>query len=815
MSAATVIPGIDAAAVLNAAEAACARIAPTWPLDRFIAVNPLWERIDRPVAAVAADQAVLAGARLTMGRDYYRRAWMDGRLGDADLAEAIAEANADVTPQALVRALDAERFPARLPLLVDALDAARDLSHAQPWRDIVTHAIGQTCAACFDEDQAAWPTVHDDSLYGAWRQEMLHEHALGLLTGVRSLHRRVEALPDGADDMIVLAFERLGLPATCWTHYCEALLASVQGWAAWCAYRRWQARLEGGSDRSLRQLLAVRLAWECLLDDGDRAPDSVHARWLRAWQGAAERLAEAEADQRIDWLWQRALEIAYQRRVIHALGAAQPVAEPQPPRVQAVFCIDVRSEVFRRALETVAPPVQTLGFAGFFGLPIAYAPLGGSEPRPQLPGLLAPALTVTDVDRRDGDSEGVARRRRRTLSEWLRGQRLAQQPGSMFGYVEAAGARYLPSLLRSQAPRPVDRCGLSDTALAQLRPQLSGDAAEDLAERILQTLGLTRNLARLVLLVGHGSRSANNPHASGLDCGACCGQTGEVNARALADLLNREEVRTALRQRGIDVPATTWFVPALHETTTDRVILFDTDALPASHADDLAQLREWLRAAGQRTRQERAPALGMAALADDPDALENAMLRRADDWAQTRPEWGLAGNAALVIAPRARSRGVDLAGRAFLHDYDWRDDTDGSVLELLMTAPMVVAHWINFQYYASTVDNVCFGSGNKLLHNVVGGRIGVFEGNGGDLRIGLPMQSVHDGERYVHEPLRLSVFIQAPRARIEAVIAEHAVVRQLVENGWLHLFRLQEDGPGIEHRRRGEWVPAASARAAE
>jgi uncharacterized protein YbcC (UPF0753/DUF2309 family) len=171
---------------------------------------------------------------------------------------------------------------------------------------------------------------------------------------------------------------------------------------------------------------------------------------------------------------------------------------------------------------------------------------------------------------------------------------------------------------------------------------------------------------------------------------------------------------------------------------------------------------------------------------------------RANDGAETRPEWGLAGNAAFVIAPRHRTLGTLLDGRCFLHDYDADPDADGSVLELLMTAPMLVAHWISWQYHASTCDPERMGSGNKVLHNVVGATLGVIEGNGGDLRVGLPLQSVHDGRRAVHEPLRLNVFIEAPRAAVAGVIAKHAPVRQLLDNGWVHLFVSEAPEAGWE-----------------
>ena len=222
-------------------------------------------------------------------------------------------------------------------------------------------------------------------------------------------------------------------------------------------------------------------------------------------------------------------------------------------------------------------------------------------------------------------------------------------------------------------------------------------------------------------------------------------------------------------------------------------------------------MQAWLGAAGQRARAERADSLGLAALRDQPAALHRAVQERANDWAQVRPEWGLVDNAAFIVAPRARSRHIDLGGRSFLHDYDWQLDPDLGVLTLIMTAPMVVTHWINMQYHASTVDNRRYGSGNKVLHNVVGGHLGVFEGNGGDLRIGLPMQSLHDGHSLRHTPLRLSVFIEAPQAAIDHVMAAQEIVRQLVGNGWLHLFRIDPLSSQVEQHRDGRWQAAGGA----
>jgi uncharacterized protein len=799
----------------DAIERACARIAPTWPLDRFIAVNPLWGFTDAPLPAASARLAALSGARLVMPRAWYREQRRGGGLGDRHLAEAMAQAGSrrDVGQMKALLELD-PTAPPRRARVTDVADAQRDLTHEMSWADFVTHGLSQFCAAYFDEGQAQLAPSRLGGLYRAWRRHALCDRAPALLMGLPAYRVLARELPGDARATIAEALATLDVaPAEC-EPYLTALLLDLNGWASWCAFLRWEARLAGRDDDHLVDLLAMRAAWEVVLwRAGGR---SFAARWQMAmavWP-AADRAAEvAQAD---DWVAQRALEVAYQGRLCAALGAA-PAAERRPaPAVQAVFCIDVRSEVFRRALEAAGPGVQTLGFAGFFGLPLEYLPAAGAAARPQLPGLLAPRLRATDA----GADDGLTARR-----SWRLGLRSAWKqfktgPASGFGFVETMGPLYAAKLvtdglgLTRPTPAP-ERAGLRDDEHARRKPRLTGAAggapldAEtrcDLAAGLLRAMSLTRGFARLVALVGHGGRTTNNPHAAGLDCGACGGQTGEVNARAAAALLNEPTVRAGLTARGIEVPAETRFVAGLHDTTTDEVELFDLDELPAGHRADVQALRGWLDAAGQRARAERAPALGLSGL--EGNALRGALRARGRDWAQVRPEWGLAGNAAFIAAPRERTRYLDLAGRAFLHEYRWRDDADFATLELIMTAPLVVAHWINFQYYASTVDNARYGSGNKVLHNVVGGRIGVFEGNGGDLRTGLPLQSLHDGTRWVHTPLRLAAFIEAPRAAIDAVLRKHERVRHLADHEWIFLFQIDPEGGGVHAYRRGAWARA-------
>lgn len=809
-----------AAALQSAIERACARIAPTWPLDRFIAVNPYWGRLEQPIATAAAQLAVMSGSPMLMSRDRFREQWQAGQVGREHLQAAITAAGSAETVDTLLASLDTPpALPARLPLATDLVDAHRDLGHAMSWRDYITHHISQCCAAYFDQGQATWGPDRRGGLYPSWLRQSAHDLGPGMLMGYPGFGARVARLPDEPQALIAAAVHALQVPVAAQEAYLTALLMSINGWASWCAYQRWQARLEQRDDPQIVHMLAVRLAWEWLLHEGHAAAGVVDAL-ASHWRGNEVCMAQAQRAQQTDWLWQAAVERSYQDRLCRGLHHA-PAPTAVAPAVQAVFCIDVRSEVYRRALEASSPEVQTLGFAGFFAMFVAYQPLGSEMKRPQLPGLLSPGLCITDECDAPGLGQALALRRRRKLQWRQQWQAFRSGAGSSFSFVESCGLLAAGKLLKGSlgggaAPTPVEHTGFSAARRGRLRPRFPTvggpdlDARVDIAATALGAMGLTADHARVVLLAGHGSTSANNPHAAGLDCGACGGQTGEVNSRALAFLLNEPQVRQGLQARGVVVPETTWFLAGLHNTTTDETQLFDTDLLPASHTQDLARLRTWLADAGCRARAERAASLGLAACVADVAALKRAVDARSTDWAQVRPEWGLAGCAAFIVAPRSRSRQLNLAGRSFLHDYTWQRDDGFNVLELIMTAPMVVTNWINLQYHASTVDNARYGSGDKVLHNVVGGNIGVFEGNGGDLRIGLPMQSLHDGQRFRHTPLRLSVFIQAPQAAIDEIVARSTTVRQLVDNEWLHLFRLADDAGVWRYHPGGAWVAATS-----
>lgn len=781
-------PPAAGAALAAALDKASRAIPPAWPLAATVAVNPFLGQAGEGLATAAARLRRVAGLPATMPRAWYADRIAAGAITEADLAAALAAAPEAHRPAdtAALRAALAAPVPAvaPLPTIADLVAEATGTD----WPGIIAERLGAFAAGWFDEGQALWPVPRRGSLYASWRATALRDLTPEIL-GLPGFCAHVAAAPLEAEGAAARALAALGVPDAALETLLHRLLMTLGGWAQLARQRGFTAELDGGTDPTLADLLAVRLIWEEALFA--RHAEAIGARWEQVLAAHAEPVAPS-ADDAIDAILQEAAERAGQRALATGLGAGPAREAVARPSLQAVFCIDVRSEILRRALESLDPAIRTGGFAGFFGLPLAHRPFASEVVEDRLPVLLRPRLlTCAAVP---GQDKGVERARigARAKRAW---GRFGQAAVSSFAFVESAGLLHGWHLLRGALG--LGAGGAKPEPLPRPAEGLPLDQRVGMAEAVLRAMSLTAGFAPLVLLAGHGAHVVNNPHASALQCGACGGHAGDVSARLLAALLNEPEVRTGLVARGIAIPADTLFVAGLHDTVSDEVALFTADHASRAHEAAIRQARDWLSRAAALARAERALRLPRAAAGAEP-------ARRGRDWAETRPEWGLAGCRAFIAAPRAATAGRDLSGRAFLHDYDWQADEGFRTLELILTAPVVVASWISLQYYGSVVAPEAFGGGNKLLHNVTGG-IGVVEGNGGVLRTGLPWQSVHDGEGPAHEPLRLTVCVAAPREAIGEILARHPAVRDLFDNRWLHLLAMEDGRIARRYAGAGGW----------
>jgi uncharacterized protein len=838
------------------------RIAPVWPLRDYVAVNPWSGLADHHWLDARQELQAVSDREMLLPLEYYRTRFRQQKFGLGDIDAAIDEMLRDGLPGAaqlstadIARQLQAEVPQPKVPpadtastvgsqRLVETISETVDRYSGTDWTPLICDEIGKLCSAHYDQGQSAWPSPWRElSLYEAWRKQAVYNRRARWM-GLRSLRALVAAMPADALEAVAWALERLEIPAELWEKVllCEAL--SIGGWSAWTRYKAVQAEREGGENRDFIGLLAIRLTWDLAVAEA--------TGWNVCWSTAAAAAIRTGASGRdaahgdqalLRCCLLRASEIAHRRQLLGKLArnrksnAAQPhvpFGTPPKPAVlaQLVFCIDVRSERIRRRLEASSEEIQTFGFAGFFGLPIEYVPFGEQTGRSHTPALLSPQFKVREgVPSLPAAASADVGHRRSLVRQFRKAWKGFQGSiASACGFVETCGLFYGPKLLQRAwgGGQPVAGCfdGLepehrpmlgpvldplpatNPQQLHQPHPPQSGnhladgthiamDVRVDLAHGILTNLGLVSDFAPLVVFCGHGSETTNNPLQAGLDCGACCGHSGEPNARLAALLLNDPVVRQAIKERGIEIPADTFFLAALHNTTTDELQFFGESTIPPSHLDGFELLKCHAQHASLHSRYERQATLAAKDQAE--------LFCRATDWSEVRPEWGLAGNASFVIGPRHLTKDASLDARAFLHCYDPQTDPEGVVLERIMTAPMIVTHWINMQYYASVVDNRHYGSGSKTIHNVVG-QFGIVAGNGGDLTTGLPWQSLHDGTQLVHEPLRLQVVIAASRQTVQQIIARHPDIADLLKGAWMHLVVLEGDRV-FRYTCRQSWLP--------
>jgi uncharacterized protein len=527
----------------------------------------------------------------------------------------------------------------------------------------------------------------------------------------------------------------------------------------------------------------------------------------------------------------RIFHLAYERRFYTqtldaiALHSNQPQPEPAKPRFQAIFCIDEREESIRRHLEETAPEATTLSIAGFFAVAMYYRGAADAHYVPLCPAIARPSHWVAEQVGDEHEEEHQRRTKARRVLGFASHQIHVGSRTFAIGALLSAVLGVLasiPLVARTLFPRLTARIRrmlgafVSTPPITHLQiernepiPGAEGSAIGysinemcTIGERVLRDTGLTSNLSRFVLTIGHGSTSMNNPHESAHDCGACGGSRGGPNGRAIAQILNDKRVRAYLGQQGIAIPSDTIFVGGMHNTSNEEMHFFDLHRLPETHRAEFASIRAQVEEACDRDAHERCRRFGSAPLTLSFKAARQHVEGRAEDLAQVRPEWGHATNAICIIGRRMRTRGLFLDRRAFLNSYDpTQDDENSTILTRLLQAAVPVCGGINLEYYFSYVDNPGFGCGTKLPHNITS-LIGVMDGAASDLRTGLPWQMVE-----IHDPVRLLFVIETTPDKILRVMDKHPEIGRPIRNGWVQLAILDPDSSDIQVFREGKMQP--------
>lgn len=671
-----------------------------------------------------------------------------------------------------------------------------------------------------DDNQSGW-SIHKDGkgFFENWKRLACLDPALS-----KPERHKIKMLPSTATGTIEHCLDKLGISESQIQLYLEIHLLTLPGWAGMMLWKDERLNL-------LTDYLAIRLAleWTLMSEDAQERQQveqdlSQVLSWLESGLFTLETWLSLSQDERNDYIsfackfdritqhkllleaWEDTFEAQLQHEI---LSHTKHEDDKTFIEAQLAFCIDTRSEPFRRQLE-MEGPFETIGIAGFFGLPIEKCELGHQHTHNALPVMNKPQHKIYEYNDANQSSHYVEKKRS-ISSIFYTFKKMKQNVLPSLLLPELTGSWLsIQTIARSFAPKRTGNLvkQFNRNLLSKPETKLSIDYVpnrfDDLSvgftqqeklvyvREALKLMDLTEDFAPLVVICGHGSHSANNPYAASLDCGACGGTSSGFNAKVLATLCNLRSVREGLKNNHIVIPEETVFVAAEHCTTTNQLEWLYVPELEGQAEQAFKTLKSALPKVGDQVNRLRLE--DIPGMEHSNGQFTNKAERLASDWSEIRPEWGLARNATFVIGKRTLTEQTQLNGRAFLHNYDWTKDHDGELLNTILSGPATVSQWINLQYYASTVAPYYYGSGNKITQTVTSG-IGVMQGNGSDLLTGLPWQSVMkaDGE-YYHAPIRLLVVIQAPDDYIRKLLNENDALHTKVKNDWLLLSSVDEYG---------------------
>ncbi len=759
-------------------------IGKTWPLYSFVTSNPLAGYEQMPFEEAIQQAEKLLNANVYPETTLFRQAWEKGEINEKTLRDLLKENQLLATPEEYLQQMELQKKTEQI----------------NP-NNTLDNILTKWLAAFMDEGLAEWEMPNkSEGFYSAWRKLATYDTDMPKTT--------LAEIPKTSIEVLNEVFNKYGEEQ--FTKICTFHLAELPGWTGYINHRSESNSLwQEAYPINMQDYLGVRL-WvaqkikaviepeKSSISTNSNTP-KLHYIWLKAWEKSFQSgLAKMLENQQI--------------------SAPKAESEKQIPEAQMVFCIDTRSELIRRNVENKGN-YETFGYAGFFGIAMDYENLNDGIVRKACPPIVNSAYKVSEVAQKDTAAKLQAYHKNNEVLNFKEYflKRMKNMLPSAFGYVEGSGVFYGISLItKTLASGYLYRLnqkgapGHESITTPVIKNSCSHENS-DLDIPLEEKIGIVKSafdlmgwqeFAPIIAFIGHGSHSANNAFGSSLDCGACAASPGRNNARMLAKLANLPEVRKSLYEDySIIIPSTTTFIGGEHNTTTDEIVLFDAE-VSTSHKELVQKLKLNLAKAQLSATQER---LGIAT-----NSVAQAH-KKANDWGETRPEWGLAKNAGFIVGPRALTKNHNLEGRCFLNSYNWEMDVNGAALEGIMQGPMVVTQWINNHYYFSTVDNEVFGGGSKITHNVTG-KFGVVQGNGGDIKMGLPLQSLMESDKEIyHQPLRLSVMIQAPLSRVTDILSRNENLKRLLDNEWIYLMIMEplEENAIYHYQKNLNWIPAS------
>lgn len=787
------------------------------PLKDFIHHNTLHAVQEHPFHEGVAIAARIFGARSYLPLADYQKRYQQGRIDDAAIDWAIGQSAPYIKDaEAFRRALFAQDHRSHYPPVSLANHGIRNawLTRLEVDLNALVHPVLFRLLANFlDQGISRWTLPQEGERFWHCLWRLVHNSLLPLYPfnepEVRAL------LLEKPEQVILACLDKIVGDENLYEQYLLEMLLAHPGWAGMVRLVEQNPQsLLARREISLQELIAAELACELAflhLKKGSQFPNIAAEPKSSVIPLLNDPHFKPKIPLRLK-VWHEAMEWSLHAELLKALKTEPPArAADGTPSAQALFCIDDRECSLRRHLEELDPSVETFGAAGFFGIDFLYQGLDDVFPVAQCPVIIQPKHLVReahlteapDKKKNGGELQHLHVKTHSLFRGWLYTQTLGIGYAIRLAWNVFRPGGSLPNIRKLSEVKGHTHLHLlreSDTPTADGR--MLGFSCEEMADRIeslLRNIGLTRHFAPIVVVVAHGSSSVNNPHFAAYDCGACSGKPGAPNARAFAWMANHEAVRSLLRERGIDIPGTTRFIAAMHNTSRDEITYFDEYLLEQQPVSGLKAFQDTMARALERNALERCRWFELAPQNQDPKAAHEHVKGRSASIFEPRPEYNHSNNLYCIVGKRALSRDLFMDRRAFLHSYDPDTDPQGGILARILNAVIPVCGGINLEYLFSRVDNSVYGAGTKLPHNVIG-LLGVANGVEGDLRTGLPNQMIE-----VHEPARLLVVIEQSRAIIDQALIQIGALREWLDNDWVRFVSLEPDSRELYFYRAQGW----------
>jgi hypothetical protein len=545
--------------------------------------------------------------------------------------------------------------------------------------------------------------------------------------------------------------------------------------------------------------------------------DALEFRFGKEWTPIKSRLTTRPVDlfaetpqtelNEVLEIWQNAFEWTYYDEVLAGVKMEKGDQKSiKNKSFQAMFCIDDRECSLRRYLEQYDADCETFGTPGFFGVEFFYQPEDGKFYTKVCPAPVTPKYLIKEVHafkKKDRDVH-FTKHSHSFYGGWLISQTLG-----FWSAVRLFLNIFRPSMSPATASsfrhmEKYSKLTIENKNVENRENGLQvGFAIDEMAQRVeglLKSIGLVKDFAPIVYVVGHGSSSVNNPHYAAYDCGACSGRAGSVNSRVICYMANHPKVREILATRGIVIPAQTQFLGALHDTTRDEIAFFDEDSLTHDNLEIHNKNEVTFENALDSNAKERSRRFESIDTKLSPEKIHEKIRTRSVSLFEPRPELNHATNALCIVGRRELTKGLFLDRRAFMNSYDYTVDPDGKFLFNILKAAAPVCGGINLEYYFSRVDNQKLGAGTKLPHNVMG-LFGVANGIDGDLRPGLPSQMIE-----VHDPVRLLIIVEHLPEVVLDTIQRNEETYEWFINEWVNLVVVHPETKEFYSFKEGGFV---------